>query len=183
MSICLMGYLIFMRCQRGMSINRLKIVEKVKYTLRYRYRKGHRIHSPYVYRLVREVFMPKLSISVDDCTALTDMLVSQGVRQKSIQRISLFYRYNNFSSFVVNPTIYQGEDMVIFTSAASCVESFGELMGREDRRVALVLLDIYSTKRSKEVWLAIKGLKLDIYSFGIVVMDKYLNNEYYKLKI
>ncbi len=53
---------------------------------RMKHHKGHGVHSPFVYSLVRKVFMPK-SLIENSGTQLYDTLVAEGVKEKRARQL------------------------------------------------------------------------------------------------
>ncbi len=166
-----------------MNINRVRVIERVKYSLRYKHRRGHRIHSPYVYGVVREFFVKKTPSSLKTHPELINMLCGNGIKYNLAYRVGQFMTYNNLNSVALNPTDYNNEDLVIFSNMSHHSSSVIESMRERGNRSAIIFLNIYRRKECRSKWRGIIGLKLDLYELGIVVIDDHLNNEYYKLKI
>lgn len=167
-------------------IDRLKIIDdRIKYTLRTKYRSGHRIHSPYVFNLVRSIFMKSRSSSFASDAELTVALCQAGLKYDYSYRIGQFFKYNHFKKYSLNPTDYSGEDLIVVTSLTDFImfESLIDKMRHEHKRSAVVLLNIYRNKECRMWWRCQHELSLDIYRLGILIYDINLNKEYFKLKI
>ena len=164
----------------------MKIVRKAKYFFRFKYRKGHNIHSPFVYDLVREVFMPK--VSKDHCTdeELLNELNTFNVKQRHVQRWCQLKTYLKLETSAVDPTQYNNEDLVIVTSI-HCAKSLSRIMqdmAEVDKRVVLVVNGISKNKESREWWAKqTNQVILDFNSFGVVIFDRLLSPKTYKLKL
>ncbi len=165
-------------------INRTKFIERVKYSLRYKHRRGHRVHSPYVYRLIRELFLENFSQNIECDELLCDTLCEKGLDYNYSYRVAQLMGYNNLGSYVIDPTNYNNEEMIIFSSIThDRVMMLNNLIGDSGRKV-VVFLNIYHSKEERCNWKSIDcGLRLDLFKLGIVVVDKHLNNQYFKLKI
>lgn len=167
-------------------IDRLHIIDdRIKYTLRTKYRSGHRIHSPYVFNLVRSIFMKSRSGSFGSDAELTVGLCQAGLKYDYSYRIGQFFKYNHFKKFSFNPMEYHGEDMIVVTSLTNLamLDSLVVQMRSEHKRSAVVVLNIYRNKECRLWWRCQHELSLDIYRLGILIYDNDLNKEYFKLKI
>lgn len=164
-------------------INRVRVMERMKYSLRYKHRSGHRIHSPYVYNLVRYIFMKKRSFSFIADAELTVALCQLGLKYDYSYRIGQFYKYNNFNNYTINPTSYSGEDLIVFSHIDKQAEEIIKELSARDKRGAVIVLNIYRQKECRDWWKGQNELSLDLYRLGIVIYDKDLNKEYFKLKI
>lgn len=166
-------------------IEKLKVIDRVRYTLRRKYRSGHRIHSPYVYTLVRDLFMKNRNGILSSDAELTVALCQKGLKYDYSYRVGQFFKYNQFSKYSMNPEVYDGEDLVILTIIANVeqLNSLIERMKSSHRRSAVVVLNIYRNKECRNWWKKQHELSLDLYRIGINVYDENLNKEYFKLKI
>lgn len=159
------------------------MMERMKYSLRYKHRSGHRIHSPYVYNLVRDIFMKKRSISFVADAELTVALCQLGLKYDYSYRIGQFHKYNNFTKYSVNPQSYDNEDLIVFSHVSEVSEAVIESLKSRDKRGAIIVLNIYRQKECRNWWKSQRELSLDLYRLGIVIFDNNLNKEYFKLKI
>lgn len=166
-------------------IEKLKVIDRVKYTFRRKHRSGHRIHSPYVYTLVRTIFMKKRNNVLPSDAELTVALCQKGLKYDYSYRVGQFFKYNEFNQFTMNPSSYNGEDLVILTAIPNR-ELLDEIilkMKSSHQRSATVVLSIYHNKECRNWWKCQQELSLDLYRIGIHVYDENLNKEYFKLKI
>lgn len=166
-------------------IEKLKVIDRVKYTFRRKYRSGHRIHSPYVFKLVRELFMKHRSDTALSDAELTVALCQSGLKYDYSYRVGQFFRYNDFKNYVFNPKSYAGEDCLVLTKIddLDSLDAVIEQMKNRHKRSAVVILNIYRNKECRRWWKLQQELSLDLYRMGIVIYDENLNREYFKLKI
>ncbi|MFR9602529.1 MAG: hypothetical protein SNG02_01520 [Rikenellaceae bacterium] len=82
---------------------------------RLRHRRGHGVHSPYIYNIVREVFMRRAPISAP--TPLYEALISLGVRSRRARELENLRHHCGLSTFGVNTM--EPLDMVICSVDAS----------------------------------------------------------------
>lgn len=167
-------------------IDKLNSIDsRIKYSLRRKYRGGHRIHSPYVYKLVRSIFMKKLNnVQLSDAE-LTVALCQSGLKYGYSYRVGQFLKYNDFKKYSINPKVYSGEDMIVITYLADIdiLNDIRDKMKSSHSRSSIVILNIYRNKESRSWWRSQNELFLDIYRLGIIIYDDNLNKEYFKLKI
>ncbi len=78
---------------------------------RLRHRRGHGVHSPYIYNIVREVFMRRKSLCGQ--APLYEALISLGVRSKRARELENLRHHCGFSTFGVDSM--EPLDMVICT--------------------------------------------------------------------
>lgn len=163
----------------------MKIVRKTKYFFRFKYRKGHNIHSPFVYNMFRRVFMPKPANDIEINDYIYTQLVSKGMKRQYVQRWMHLFTYLKCESYAINPSSYKGEDMIFITSvhSVSSVDSIIKDIDPSLKRVVIVVNGISKNKESRDWWSTIDLLALDFNSFGVVVVDKYLSSKVYKLKL
>ncbi|MFI3282662.1 MAG: hypothetical protein SNG10_03945 [Rikenellaceae bacterium] len=81
---------------------------------RLRHRRGHGVHSPYIYNIVREVFMDRNDHPIS--TPLYDTLIALGVKGRHSREIENLRHHCGLSTFGVDAV--QGGDMVICSSTA-----------------------------------------------------------------
>lgn len=162
----------------------MKIVRRTKYFFRVKYRKGHNIHSPFVYYLVRSVFMPKPSSEIAVDQELYTYLTDRGIKRQHALRCVQMYAYMEYKTYAVNPEQYNGEDMIFLTSVHS-IQSVDRLISQIDpaaKRVTIIVNGINKNNESRKWWDGINLLALDFNYFGVIVIDKFLSPKKYKLK-
>ncbi len=70
---------------------------------RLRHRRGHGIHSPFVYALSRQVFSRDAAVQAD--RTLLEALLAEGVKTKTAAEIARLYKHLGFTSFSVAETL------------------------------------------------------------------------------
>ena len=165
------------------------MIQRIKYVFRYKHRKGHSIHSPFVYDLVRAVFMPQLNRYIKPDNSLLKRLFSERMHYKTAYRLAQYFVYMGYDTYCFDRQDYHGEDMSLLINSpdADKAERFFEEMQRtsieEGRRVTLVIRDMTRNRRLRSWWDSKQALKLDLYRVGIIIFDKELNNQTFKLKL
>ncbi len=164
----------------------MKIVRKAKYLLRFKYRKGHNIHSPFVYSLVRSVFMPSASTSLTVNNDMYNKICSYNVKNRYALRWCHIHSYLEFDSYVIDPINYNNEDLVVVTAMRniSSMSSLIQSMKALDKRTVLIINGISKNQENRNWWSKIDNeLVLDFNYFGVMIFDKHLSPKTYKLKL
>jgi len=163
----------------------MRIVRKTQYFFRFKYRKGSNIHSPFVYNLVREVFMPTVSKTLSVNKDMLNLFCTENVKIRHAVRWCQLSDYMHLESVILDPTSYNGEDLVVITSI--CVDSLNKIMAdmeASDHRVVAVINGISKNEEARKWWQTISdNVILDFNSFGVIVFDRMLSNKKYKLKL
>lgn len=82
---------------------------------RARYWRGHGVHSPFVYSIVRQVFMTK-TVKSENCELL-EALLAKGVAKRraiELQNLLVHCKYNTYAIDII-PEQMEGYDLVIST--------------------------------------------------------------------
>ena len=165
----------------------MRLVRKTRYFFRFKYRKGHNIHSPFVFNLVREVFMPQTSKELTIDNQLYEQFHTENVKSRHAKRWCQLYDYMKLQSYCVDPSTYNNEELVVVTSI-HCVKSLNTIvqdMAQTEGRVVMIVNGINKNQDSRNWWA--KEVKnqvvLDFNSFGVIVFDKLLSEKTYKLKL
>ncbi|MFI3292055.1 MAG: hypothetical protein SNG27_02090 [Rikenellaceae bacterium] len=129
--------------KRGES-RRSHIIGRFKrHISRLRHRRGHGVHSPYIYNIVREVFMNRKA-EVNK-TPLYSALLNIGVKQRSVREIENLRHHCGFSTFVIDSR--ECADMAICTTSTS-QEFVGEILKvAQQNGTTVVILSPYLTPR------------------------------------
>ncbi|MFI3247922.1 MAG: hypothetical protein R3Y39_02210 [Rikenellaceae bacterium] len=104
--------------QKKISSNRFRVAKKLlENVIRLRHFRGHGVHSPYVYNIVRKVFMRKTLIESDNFE-LFDVLKSkmEVALATELQNIATVCGYDKFA---LNPKGEYEADIIICTSQYS----------------------------------------------------------------
>lgn len=162
---------------------------RLKYLLRIKHWHGRDVHSPFTYNLVREALMlSNRNRNMPMDAQLKESLEALGMPSSRINRICRVYNHLNYSSFAVGLSEYNGEDMLIVPERLS-KEQFDELAGRikeSDKQVCVVLLSIYASTDNHSAWHYImrnhNAVFIDLYHIALIVFDKYLSKQSYKMR-
>lgn len=162
---------------------------KSSYIGRMRYWRGHGIHSPFVYNMVRRVFMSS-SVQVSS-REVYNMLIEQKIASsKTAARIQNLFSYCGYSSALLYKDLHSvnnlDHSMLIFgaeideTTITEAVESVGI-----ERQAALIILGPHkSRKRHKmcnRLIEAHSGVSIDKYSMLILFLDSNYKRQHYKI--
>lgn len=84
---------------------------------RARYFRGHGVHSPFVYAVVRQVFMRR-KLNPEAGTALYDALLSRGISQRRAIQLQNLMAHCGYESFDIDcdPATAPRSDMIIATT-------------------------------------------------------------------
>ncbi|MBE9488177.1 MAG: hypothetical protein IMY73_03240 [Bacteroidetes bacterium] len=139
--------------------------------------------------MVRTIFMPNTNKFLPANNKLYGLLLEDELRQKVAFRISQAYIYLECKSFKFNNYSYCGEDMVILSEITS-YEKITEFIDylrcysvKNNKRIVVVIKDIYDNKRNSSWWKQFDALKLDLYWAGIIIFDNNLNIQSFKLRL
>ncbi len=99
------------------SATKSYLAKKVRRQIsRLRHKRGHGVHSPYIYNIVREVFMGRSSTPLESPFARE--LLSLGVKARRVRELENLRHHCGLSSFGVDSL--RGEDIVVCTM--NCAE-------------------------------------------------------------
>lgn len=139
-----------------------------------RHYRGHGVHSPFVYRIVREVVMRKREIAGED-RALFDILRSMGVSRKRSAQLQNFYALCGCSCYVVDDEWFASKEdgvMWVLSKRAEPAVVAEVVRHAESHKVVVCIVYPRSTsKRYKATRKAIsehRGLSID--SIGFVAL-------------
>lgn len=163
------------------------MLQRIKYSLRIKYRKGHSIHSPFIYRMVRVLFMPEINHDLPSNAKVLECLLANKLRYNVAYRIAQSYLYLGCESFSQNE--WKGDDMTVMTdiTSAKVLDLIVAEMKQEsvvnNKRLVLVLQGIYNNNEVYRWWRRQEVLKLDLYWAGIIIFDNNLNKQEFKLRL
>ena len=112
-----------------------RVVQRISRAVRYgctlghlRHYRGHGVHSPFVYRVVREAVMPKREVVGDDYS-LYDTLRSLGVSRKCSAQLQNFFAISGCNSYQVDSewADKKGDEQMWIITTATKPEVIAEL--------------------------------------------------------
>ena len=152
-----------------------------------RHYRGHGVHSPFAYRLVRNVLMVKHVAGSD--TALYDELTARGVSAIRSSQIQNLYTRGGYEDFVIDPPsdrpIGTGRTLVVLTTAipVSELERYPAQVCN-GKNVLCVLYPRESKRRMKTVVTLVgrhNGLSIDNRGFFLFFYDRGLYRQHIEL--
>lgn len=158
--------------------------------LRIRHYKGHGVHSPFAYGIVRNVRMN--TVPIPDGTPLYAHLRSIGIGNKTAEFIQRLYTYMKCSECEIDgrtiegmATATDGPGMTILTPAMDeCISAEMQIAAHSERRI-VVLTEPRKTllryKMCRTIVTSHKGLSIDCCGTIIVFNTSGLNDQHIKL--
>lgn len=151
-----------------------------------RYWRGHGVHSPFVYNMVRKVFMARTVVGAD--TSIADMLVKAKATSKhtavQIQNLCDYCGYSSAKIFESNEEI--NCDLIIFDKATgeqTITEGLKKLNPIEHK--AAIILAPHSSKARHKICSTIieqhSGISIDKFSMLILLFDDTYQKQHYKI--
>ena len=117
------------------------------YLSRARHFRGHGVHSPYIYKIVRQVFMQrKLQ---ESCKPLHDTLVSLGIAERRAIEIANLVRHCEYTSWDID-TKGEGE-IIIVTLATRYPELEAYAAYARERGATLCIMNPYNNRERWQV--------------------------------
>ena len=165
------------------------MIERLHYGLRLRYWRGHNIHSPFVYRLVREVLMPCPNPNIVPNATLYDTLTGHGIPPTFARRTAQLHTYLGYNSFEADPDAFrEGTDLVLLTAPApekaqTLLREMERAIAGTGRQAAMAVCRPYRNREMKRWWQRQNLLQIDLWRMGIIILDDNLNPQCYKLRI
>ncbi len=137
--------------RRG-GLRRAHIVGRVKRQItRLRHRRGHGVHSPYIYNIVREVFMDRKTVIGD--SLLRDKLINLGVKPRYARELENLRHHCGLSTFKID--LCEMADMII-CSTSKGHEFVTEVLNLAQKSgITVVILSPYQTIERGEMCSAI----------------------------
>lgn len=162
---------------------------RVKYLLRVRHWRGHDVHSPFTYNLVRGALMShRRNRGMEMDPVLRRDLLALGLSESRVCRIGRVYSYLGFGSYAVGADSYHGEDMLILSEEISgeALDALADRISGLDKRVCVVMTGIYATTSRHSVWHHIlddyDAVCIDLYHLAFVIFDRYISKQSYKMR-
>ena len=165
------------------------MTERLRYLFRARYWRGHNIHSPFVYRLVREVLMPCPNRDITPNDDLYNTLTGHGISPTFALRTAQLHTYLGYTRFETDPPAYrEGTDLVLLTAPAPeeaefLLREMGRTVTGTGKQAALAVCRPYRNRKLKKWWQEQHTLQIDLWQIGIIIVDDNLNPQRYKLRI
>ena len=117
---------------------------------RARYFRGHGVHSPFVYAIVRQVFM-RSTFACDD-RELYEALIAKGVVRRRAMQLQNLFKHLHYSSYCINPEVGECSktDMIISTpdQCSSHLTSLADL-AREWGSTLCIIAPALDSERDK----------------------------------
>ena len=146
-----------------------------------KYRKGHGVHSPFVYGFVRKVLMSRTLFEGSDPT-LYNALCSQGVRPRFSRQLHNTLYYIEGQSYAINDV---GCDLSILLEEYPTEELSAAYQDAENEGVTLAICRPYATRERQEVVQSLVDIhgstSVDRYSYILFFFDKKLPKQHYRL--
>ncbi|MFI3278606.1 MAG: hypothetical protein SNH13_07805 [Rikenellaceae bacterium] len=114
---------------------------------RLRHRKGHGVHSPYIYSIVREVFMTKSHNKT--ATPLRERLKSINTKDRVSHQIENLASHCGYTDFSVD-SFQDGYQLVICTTAITTESTLDIITHSEQSGTTVVVMSPYSS-REREI--------------------------------
>ncbi len=86
---------------------------------RLRHFRGHGVHSPYIYNIVRDIFMRRGAHEQERLSGEVVEALSGLTRRGVAEELSTIYIYSGYGCFAVDPDDVRGVEYAIFTSVCS----------------------------------------------------------------
>lgn len=132
-----------MKLPQHLHIQRRRNVERLRsHIARARYFRGHGVHSPFVYDIVREVFMKKRRIQSNDI-ALYGALCKLGVHKMRAAQLQNLFTHCGYATFAFDVTT--PADLMIATVSIPVGDLHTWLRVACERQSTLCILDPYES--------------------------------------
>lgn len=146
---------------------------------RARFFRGHGIHSPFVYALVREVFMQE-KLSGDD-RALYERLVAEGVPQRRAVQLQNLCIHCRCRSWAVDA---QADDLIVLTTHLSDERTRSLVARAAEGGTTLVLLSPYENRGREALCRSIVAAHLSTTIDNrayLLVFNNYLPKQHFRI--
>ena len=118
--------------------------------MRFRQRKGYGVHSPFVYAIVRQVFM-RSTFACDD-RELYDALMAKGVVRRRALQLQNLFKHLHYSSYCFNPEVGEcSKTDMIFSTPDQCSSLLPSLadLAREWGSTLCIIAPALDSERDK----------------------------------
>lgn len=166
-----------------------KRYHKLKYLLRVKHYKGRKIHSPFMYTLMRRALMGSHNHTTTQSPIYRE-LRQLGFKGKDAGKVARVYHFLSMNRYSLDHGNYMGEEMVIMPYNAT-YSDISDIISKIDRElesiICLVIPNIYKSKESRATWRLINEehniVGVDIFSIGLIFVSSDLQKQSYKLRI
>lgn len=160
---------------------------RTSYLKRMRYWRGHGIHSPFVYNMVRKIFMTRKIIDSNSLIAQTMLEKKTASRHTAIQ-IQNLYGYCGYSSYelIGNSQSYGGSEMAVLDKSCSpetIAQIIKQVEGKQHR--AVIVIAPHRDKQKHKICEILsnnhKGISIDKFNMLILLFDSRYLKQHYKI--
>lgn len=159
---------------------------RVKYLARIKHWRGRSVHSPFLYRMVREGFMKSSNLAVDESLMLE--LLQHGFSKSSTQMICRLYNKLGSNGYTFSASDYKDEGLIIIDGEIdmNAILEINSLCGISCTK-CVVVKSIYQSKSRYRTWKQLSatissGVAVDLYHTGVLFLDRHLNKQYFKMR-
>ena len=114
---------------------------------RARYFRGHGVHSPFVYQLVRQAFMKRDLIT--DEPKLYDTLLARGFARKRARQLQNLYTHCGYQNFAID-SLDESCDLCLLTEQTGECETRAMVREASQRQTTIALLSPYEGRERAE---------------------------------
>lgn len=148
---------------------------------RAKYFRGHGVHSPFVYAIVRRVFMQSRFITDD--RSVYDALCNRGVPESRAMQLQNLYSHCCYERFDLN-AVAEGDDFVVLTREIPNESLKGYAAEAERIRATLVVMAPYDGREREtvcgEIIAAHHGTTVDNRGY-LLIFNNYLPKQHFRL--
>lgn len=148
--------------------------------VRARYFRGHGVHSPFVYSIVRQVFMSHKPLSAE--TALRDALLAVGVPKRRALELQNLMTYCRYQTFVFDEP---SAELCIATRALPRSETFQLVRDAGGKGATIVVMEPYADReRERMCGTIVAGhgsTTVDNRGYLLIFNNKYLPKQHFRI--
>ncbi len=157
-------------CQRGRIVNRLS---------RIRHFRGHGVHSPYIYGMVRKIFTEHKDSNVQYDSDLANILTENGLSKKRSCELARIADYCNFTRFEVDSL--EPCDMVILSQKIDPQRKEEITRVASERGTAIVVVKPYlHIELSNRLLKRHISTSIDRYDY-LILLNNHLPKQHFRL--
>lgn len=149
---------------------------------RIRHFRGHGVHSPFVYNLVRKVFMHRGLISEGD-SSLCNALIAHGIPTRLATELQNILTYCDYHTFSIDNAACSAE-LNILTDHYPTTELESSLSRAAEQGTAVAVMFPYLSRERKDLCLSLVGkhTSTSVDNGGyILFLNNYLPKQHYRL--